>query len=211
MIPESVTSIGKYAFRGCSSLTSIIIPEGVTSIGEYAFYNCSSLTIYCEASSKPSGWDYDWNYDYQKYRPVYWGINKNNYIEIEGIEYVIVDGEAVVSGYVGNISEVVIPSTIEINGTTYNVTSIGEYAFSGCSSLTSIMIPESVTSIGNSAFSDCSSLTSIMIPESVTSIGSYAFSRCSSLTIYCEASSKPSGWNSSWNSSNRPVYWEYGK
>ena len=81
-----------------------------------------------------------------------------------------------------NLSTVVIPSTVVNNGTTYTVTSIGEWAFSGCSGLTAIQIPSSVTSIGDYAFSDCSSLTTVEIPNSVTSIGSHAFSGCSSLT-----------------------------
>ena len=77
---------------------------------------------------------------------------------------------------------VVIPSSVTYNGTTYSVTSIGDYAFEGCSSLTSITIPESVTSIGESAFGLCESLTSITIPNSVTSIEMWTFLACSSLT-----------------------------
>ena len=77
----------------------------------------------------------------------------------------------------------VIPSSISYNGKTYNVTSIGEYAFGGCYGLTSITIPNSVTSIGSSAFSGCSGLTDIAIPSSVTHIGKWAFSGCSSLPV----------------------------
>ena len=77
-----------------------------------------------------------------------------------------------------SVTEVVIPSEIE----GVPVTSIGNYAFNGCSSLTSIIIPDSVTSIGDSAFYRCSGLTSITIPDGVTSIGNKAFERCSGLT-----------------------------
>jgi hypothetical protein len=75
-----------------------------------------------------------------------------------------------------------IPATVTDGGTTYSVTSIGGWVFSGCSGLTSVTIPASVTSIGNDAFSGCSGLTSVTIPASVTSIGNYAFNGCSGLT-----------------------------
>ena len=104
--------------------------------------------------------------------------------EVNGIYYNYLDGNNVEVTYNNSIDaekysgEVIIPSTITYNRTTYNVTSIGERAFSQCSSLSSITIPNSVTSIGNSAFSQCSSLSSITIPNSVTSIGYSAFYGC---------------------------------
>ena len=87
------------------------------------------------------------------------------------------------SGYDNEYSgSVVIPSSVTYNGTTYSVTSIGDYAFYECSSLSSITIPNGVTSIGSNAFCNCSSLSSITIPNSVTSIGVAAFFYCSGLT-----------------------------
>lgn len=77
---------------------------------------------------------------------------------------------------------VIIPSSVEYDGKTYSVTSIGNDAFFNCRKVTSITIPNSVTSIGDYAFYGCSSLASIDIPNSVTSIGEYVFSDCNSLT-----------------------------
>lgn len=70
VIPESATAIDENAFLNCTSLTSIIIPEKVTTVGENAFKGCTNLVIYCEATSKPSRFDENWNPDNVK---VYWG------------------------------------------------------------------------------------------------------------------------------------------
>jgi hypothetical protein len=78
--------------------------------------------------------------------------------------------------------EVVIPESVLIEGTTYNVTAIGDYAFGMCNGLTSVTIPNSVTSIGVYAFAMCGGLTSVTIPNSVTFIGNGAFQNCIGLT-----------------------------
>ena len=77
--------------------------------------------------------------------------------------------------------DVTIPESVNYNGKTYSVTSIGDYAFVYCSGLTSVTIPNSVTTIGSTAFYGCSSLTSVTIPNSVTSIGGAAFRGCTGL------------------------------
>ena len=81
-----------------------------------------------------------------------------------------------------NVTSATIPASVEYNSVPYSVISIGDYAFYGCSGLTSVNIPNSVTSVGNDAFYGCSGLTSVMIPNSVTSIENSAFYDCFSLT-----------------------------
>jgi hypothetical protein len=92
--------------------------------------------------------------------------------------------------YSGEYSgDVVIPESVDYEGKSYPVTSIGNNAFINCRGLTSVTIPNSVTSIGSGAFFDCSGLTSVTIPNSVTSIGNSAFYGCSSLQrveFHCE-------------------------
>ena len=103
-------------------------------------------------------------------------------VEIDGINYDL-DAEAkqatVIKKSSGKYSgKVVIPESVEHEGTAYSVTSIGSTAFSACSGLTSVTIGNSVESIGSYAFRACSGLTSVTIPNSVKSIGDRAFHNC---------------------------------
>ena len=107
-------------------------------------------------------------------------------VKIDGIIYEL-NAETKQATVIANSSgkysgEVVIPESVEHESTAYSVTSIGNNAFSGCSGLTSVTIPNSVTSIGDDAFYGCSGLTSVIIPNSVTIIGLGTFAACSGLT-----------------------------
>ena len=87
------------------------------------------------------------------------------------------------NGYAQPTGSLTIPSSVSFGGTPYSVTNIRAYAFSGCSSLTSVTIPNSVTDIGDFAFDGCSGLTSVTIPNSVTDIGDYAFGGCTNISF----------------------------
>ena len=186
VIPDSVTTIGKYAFYNCSNLTSVVIPDSVTTIGICAFSSCSSLTsvyitdiaAWCNISF--GGVDAN---------PLY--CAKNLYLNNELItDLIIPEGVTEIKSCAfsscDSLTSVVIGDS---------VTSIGYDAFRYCSSLTSVVIGESVTAIGNYAFDSCSSLTSVVIPDSVTTIGDEAFWGCWSLTtVYYKGTA--SDWSS---------------
>ena len=153
-IPNSIISIGLWAFYSCTGLTAVELPNSVTIIGEDAFHGCTSLTspIY--------------NTHIFVFMPTSYS---GAYTISNGIESIAIGA---FRGCIG-LTSVTIPNS---------VTNIGGVAFSGCSGLTSVEIPNSATSIGGGAFKGCSSLTSVTIPNSVTSIGRDAFWGCSGLT-----------------------------
>jgi hypothetical protein len=190
-----VTSIGRFAFRGCSGLTDITIPDGVTSIGIRAFYNCAILTSITIPDSVTS-------------------IGESAFFNCRSLASITIP-DSITSIGVFAFYNCAILTSITIPD---SVTSIGYGAFSGCTALTMIevgvgnvnyaeangvllntemtflhtypagrpvtnyVIPDSVTNIGTGAFYTCAILTSITIPDSVTSIGHYAFRDSSSLT-----------------------------
>ena len=186
-ILDGVTRIGSRAFKGCNSLTSVIIPDSVTSIGDWAFYNCSNLTSVTIPETVSIGHAAFENTLFKKALyddPANWedGIlyMGNVLIKANGSlsgEYTIKSGVKGIAGGAfsdfDSLTGIVIPD---------GVLWIGSYAFDGCRSLMSVTIPSSVTSIGDSAFSGCENLTSITIPDGVTSIGKEAFANCGNLT-----------------------------
>ena len=193
-IPEGVTSIGSSAFSGCSSLMSVSIPEGVTSIGSSAFSGCSSLMSISISDSVIS---IGQNAFFNCSNLIELNIHADNvaFIEEKGIIYNKAKTQIVF--VLDAVTEVTIPATVTNINTAFSnkvnlctvtfeagsqLTNIEQSAFSGCSSLTSIEIPDGVTDIGSGAFYGCSRLTNIRIPSGVTSIGSRAFYNCSSLT-----------------------------
>ena len=154
IIPESVTTIGKRAFSGCS-LSEINIPSSVVSIDDEAFNHCQTLTSVTLPSSLTS-------------------IGKSVFQSCSSLKQVTIPSSITLINdnlffFCRRLTTIIIPSS---------VTSIGKCAFNSCYKLAEIKIPSSVTSIGDYAFANDYSLKRIVIPSSVVSIGSYAFNSC---------------------------------
>ena len=215
-VPSNVVYINEDSFAGCSSLsainveeentnytsidgllvdknktkiidipqaiTKISIPDSFTSIEAYAFSECTkltSITIPDSVNSIGSSAFSGCNSLEELTLPSLFDQEISYYFNSSvpsSLKKVTINSGDIPGYAFSNCSSL---TSITIGN---NVTSIGAYAFSYCSSLTSITIPDSVTSIGDYAFSYCSSLTSITIPGSVTSIDNFAFYDCSSLT-----------------------------
>ena len=167
-IPDSVTRIGEAAFRDCSSLKNITIPDSVTSIEDQAFMGCSSLTSITIPNSVTS-------------------IDPGGFYGCTALKKIEIATDNPVYDSRDNCNAIIETSTNSLiygcQSTTIpdSVTGIGDWAFSGCSSLASITIPHGVTSIGEAAFAKCSGLASITISDSVIRIGDSAFASCTGL------------------------------
>ena len=186
ILPESynglpITTINANAARGCQQLTNIVISNNITSIGNGAFSYCSSIVSmtlpFVGGNPHPTQ---DTNESYFKY---IFGTSKYNgsydaggmfYLPLSLTDVTITGGDLLKSAFSGCSSLVKIVIPNDIE-------SIGSNTFKGCKSLTSINIPNSVVEIDGGAFQNCTSLTSIVLPESLKTIGSVAFQCCSSL------------------------------
>ena len=157
--PSSATSVGEYAFNGCSGLTFVTIPSSVDSIGRNAYSNCQNLSYI----NFPEGIIKIGN-------SAFYNCGSLGSIAIPSSVTTI---EANAFSTCGKLSSAIISE---------GVTSIGESAFTNCVSLTSVTIPSSVLSIGKNAFNTCEKLVTANISEGVSSIGESAFTNCVSLT-----------------------------
>ena len=166
-IPNSVLSIGEQAFYLCYSLNEVYLGGNIETIGKYAFCGCPLTSITLPSSVSSIG-EYAFNSS-SSLTSIVVESNNSFYDSRNNCNALI---ESATNRLIVGCQNTIIPKS---------VTSIGDYAFRYCSSLTSIAIPNSVTSIGDYAFGNCSSLAAITIPENLTTLGDYVFSDCSTL------------------------------
>ncbi len=227
-IPNSVTEIGSHAFESCTGLMSVTIPASITGIGEYAFGWCYRLVevrnlsaIEIDKGSENGGCVAYYANDVYVDETTPSKISENNGFVI----YNETDGTKSLINYIGSEEKPIIQPEItgirkyafyQVEGVTEieipdRMTRIEEFTFAGCCDLRKVTIPDSVTDIDMDAFMGCVEMKNITIPESVTIISSGVFAGCNNLeTIYCEAESRPKGWDGVWDSfCPAEVVWNY--
>ena len=202
-IPEGVTRIGLCAFQKCKSLLRLELPSTTSIIEKSAFFNCNNLSYIISHINEPNKIV---NSVFNQFNatlvvPVgatikYKAIDTWKYfnsimemegnmivVELNGLEYYAFSGSKKAILIKGNDvdSEINIPASIDIEGTGYEVTTIGKKAFYNCDHLKIINLPSTTTTIEDGAFMLCRSLQEIIIPQGVTSIGSSAFLNCTEL------------------------------
>ena len=172
-IPDTVTSVGDWAFELCGELTGITIPKSLTSISRLTFGACRSLkSISVDSGNSAFSSQDGVLYDKDGTTLVLCPAKKASVMIADSVTTI---GEKAFSGC-KELKSVSLPDS---------VLSIGDRAFAECSGLTSVVVPDAVTSIGEHAFYYCAGLKSITIPKTVTSIGWWAFENCDVLgSIY---------------------------
>jgi hypothetical protein len=201
------------SFAFCENLEKITLPNTITKICDRAFYGCVNL----KEVNIPSEITHIGNYVftdcdklqyYEDEDGLYLGNDKNPYLALAKVKKIEIENFTIKEKTKFILNDAFYEcSSLESIVIPNSVTSIGSSAFSYCSSLISIKLPNSVTNIGEKAFANCDELTTIVIPDSVTTIGSSLFYCSYRAAIYCEVYSKLDGWHSNWNYYNNRVYW----
>jgi uncharacterized repeat protein (TIGR02543 family) len=183
-IGNSVTSIGYGAFGSCTSLTSVTIGNSVINIGDNSFSGCTELTGVYFQGNPPSLGSGVFSGDSKAtayYSPgsTGWSLTFGGLSAIglaPNYKYVTNENTITITKYTGSGGAVEIPGMIG----SQPVTGIGESAFSSCTGLTNVMIPNSVTSIGSTAFFSCTNLVNAVFLGNAPSMGSWVFNACAS-------------------------------
>ena len=198
-LPDSIAGLEGCAFENCYSLTEIYIPDSVTNISDGIFESSAFLTIYGEEGSYAES--------YAKANQIPFSTKgmpgeKAVYETGDDFSYILYQDKCMISGYLGEETDVTIPAKLE----GHTVTHLAPAAFDGqyhikslkieaqietlpdkcfrSAGLQKIVLPESLKRIGNECFSACRNLTDILIPRGVTSLGNNCFVFCDSLETF---------------------------